>query len=415
MLAKFQNVALFFLAALLWIVPLFSFALGTRTAWQGRPTATPLTYPGGDIDLQQRALEYSDFSKKIYPSKRLEQPGKNPPQRQTVYPPYALPMFGFFFGNWSFESARLVFQSTSFLALLVLMRFGWTSLRDRGAGAAFLGAAIPWAFAGNRVAMEVGSFAPICAALLALQFMAQAKGRGVLAGICWAFAMIKPQIALPFAILFFTERQIRGFVTGVLLLGALSLFALAWTGVGFVEILQDFFLRQKMNFVLADKFSAGVWIGVLGLDPRFTMFAATGLLVSAMIGAALLSRRWRIPFLPCAAICAVLGFVLLYHRRHDSIMLFPLALALLGLFFQRGFTKIEWIVFGAFFVSVFLPAGMIWGGTSHPGMAPAPSAATGGMPPLQFAGRAFQLLAPALAAVAFLISCWRYRKDRPVP
>ncbi len=331
------------------------FARGVYRAWHGTESSELLTYGGDDCDLQSRSREFDEFANGIYPNKRLQSPGKPTARIHTVYPPYALPMFGFFFGGRSFEASRVTLQALSLLALCLMTYYGATTLARFGPAALIFGAALPWAFTGNRVAMTMGQFSIICTGLLVLQFALQTRGRPYAAGLCWALAMIKPQIALPFGILFLARKQLRGIVFGVSLLTGLTAFALWWCGVSPAEYFAVGLAAEKLKFVSESSHSAGLWISFLGLSPRSAQFAALASL--GVLGAVtmILARRTTLPLLPGAAVCSALGYALFYHLVYDNIMLFPLALAVADLYFRKGFSRAEWIVFGAFFLSVFLP------------------------------------------------------------
>lgn len=242
--------------------------------------------------------------------------------------------------------------------------------------------------------MGAGQFSIVCVGLLCLQFMLQAKGRGIAAGICWAFAMVKPQIALPFAFVLVVEKNWRGLFAGSALLAALSLFALFWTGLGIWDFLRTGPLMEGMDFVKDTPYAAGLWINALGISPQIAVAGAVLLLcLIGFWGISFLGHK-EIPALTAAAYCSALGYALFYHRRYDNMMLFPLALALALVFFKRGFSALEWVVYGAFFVSVFLPAGII----------------SEKAPPELLA-----LTAPVAAALLLFLSNRQWNKTRPIP
>jgi hypothetical protein len=105
--------------------------------------------------------------------------------------------------------------------------------------------------------------------------------------------------------------------------------------------------------------SAGLWVNALGINPKTSVLIALAVLGVLGILAVALSKPKGIPMLIAAAGCSVLGYSLFYHRRYDNMMLLPLAIALMSSYFKRGFTALQWGVYGAFFVSVFLPAGIV--------------------------------------------------------
>jgi len=93
-----------------------------------------------------------------------------------------------------------------------------------------LGFALPLAFSGNYVALFQGQFSIISVALITAQSWLLQTNRPLPAGFCWALAMIKPQVALAFGLLFLLRREyFRGLIVGLGLLAAMTTFALWWT------------------------------------------------------------------------------------------------------------------------------------------------------------------------------------------
>ena len=48
--------------------------------------------------------------------------------------------------------------------------------------------------------MTLGQFSAACVGLVTLQWLLLQRQKPLLAGLCWALAMIKPQIAVPFVL-----------------------------------------------------------------------------------------------------------------------------------------------------------------------------------------------------------------------
>jgi len=315
-----------------------------------------VAWKGGDSDLRIREREWGDFEKGIYPNKRLEQPVKA--TAHSVYPPWALPKYAAFFGAGDFAWARVALQTLSMLGLGVMVWLGWRELAPHGWQAGLLGAAIAPAISGNCSAIALGQFSILCAGLLAAQVVAMKANRQFLAGICWALAMIKPQIALPFALLFLFERQWRGLISGGMLLSILSAGAFWWTGVSPVDFFAAGPAQEKLKFVRNSGFLGTAWIEWLNIPPRAATGIALGML--GLCGIALLLRDWRgrISIINAAGVCAMLGFVLFYHRQYDNQMLFPLMLAM-GAVALREKTAAPLALAGLLGLSLYLPAGMV--------------------------------------------------------
>lgn len=346
MQVRFTSILLI-LAILLGLGGCAYLAKGFRVAWQG-----------GDTDLRIREQEWSDFEKGVYPNKRLEQPVRA--KVHSVYPPWALPLLMPFFGAGDFVAARLVLQGLSLAGLGVMMWFGWRQLAAHGWQAGLLGAAMAMAISGNCSAIALGQFSILCAGLLAGQILSMQSNLQILAGACWAFSMIKPQIALPFALLFLLERQWRGVLAGGLVLAALSAGAFGWTGVSPLDFFAAGPASEKLRFVRDSGFSGTLWIEWLDLPPRAATGIALGVL--GLCGITLLLRDWRggIPMVNAAGVCAMLGFVLFYHRQYDNQILVPLMLAMAAVALQEK--TILAIAFAALLgLSLYLPAGMVAG------------------------------------------------------
>lgn len=347
----------------------------------------PRGLAGWRTDLGIREREWADFEKGVYPNKRLEQPLKA--KSHSVYPPWAFPMYLPFFGAGDFVLARVVLQGLSLAGLVVMMWLGWRELAPHGWQAGLLGAAMAPAISGNCSAIALGQFSILCAGLLAAQILFMQANRQILAGACWAFAMIKPQIALPFALLFLLERQWRGVLAGGLVLAALSAGAFGWTGVSPLDFFAAGPATEKLRFVRDSGYSGTLWIDWLDLPPRAATGIALGVL--ALCGITLLLRDWRgkIGLLNAAGVCAVVGFVLFYHRQYDNQMLFPLMLAM-AVVAVREKNAVPLALAGLLGLSLYLPAGMVAGSEVLSLMA---------------------FLAPV--AVAFFLLLWKYTTEKP--
>jgi hypothetical protein len=344
-LSRIQNILLLVFAIVLASGGCAYLAKGFRIAWQG-----------GDSDLRIREREWVDFSTGIYPNKRLVQPVRA--KSHSVYPPWSLAMYVPFFGSGDFVLARIVLQALGIAGLAVMMWFGWRELEPHGWQAGLLGAAMAPAISGNCTAIALGQFSILCAGLLAAQVVAMKASRPFLAGICWAFAMIKPQIALPFALLFLLERQWRGLIAGGTLLGILSAYAFWWTGVSPLDFFAAGPATETLRFVRDSGYVGTLWIDWLDLPPRTATGISLGVL--GLCGITLLLRDWRqrIPLVNAAGGCAMIGFVLFYHRQYDNQMLFPLILAMAAVALREK-TAALLALAGLLGLSLYLPAGLV--------------------------------------------------------
>lgn len=289
-----------------------------------------------DIDLQQRLVEYESFRQGIYPTKKLEPDlPKGTKVPYTVYPPYALPMFIPFYEPFGKIQGRIVIQSLSLAGLGLIAAHGFRLLRPAGIDAAKLGALAAVAIPGNGSAFAAGQFSIICAACVLLQMKMLDRGRPLAAGACWALAMLKPQIGLSFAALFFMRREWRGLALGVAILVGLSLAACWWTEVSPWAVVDHWLFCMNTQFAASTSVS-GQFAEATGLNPRVIHIGAAVLLLLLPI-AALRSRHFwtQTDTLTVAAAAGLFSSVLIYHRAYDRIMMFPMLFVALAVAVRR--------------------------------------------------------------------------------
>jgi hypothetical protein len=212
---------------LLALLVLAMLLLGLLRAW--------LT-PGGDMYL--RLNEYGYFRAGVFPHPQLALRKALEITAVSVYPPYAIPMFAPFFHPGGALQGRVVIQALSLVSLGLISWTGQRLLRGASAAAGVLGALAGAAISGNGNALAQCQFSLICMGLITTQWLLLARQRRIPAGLCWALAMIKPQIALPFALPFLQARRLRGLLMGVALLLALSAVAFWHTDVTPLDYLQ---------------------------------------------------------------------------------------------------------------------------------------------------------------------------------
>lgn len=347
--SKSKNLFLTVLAALLLAGGAAYFAKGVHLPWTA----------DNDTDMRMRWDEYALFERGLYPHRRVaEAAGVAGVQRYTIYPPYAFPMFAAVFWPRTFQGARVGFQLLTVAALVVMMWYGARGLSFAGRAATFLGSAMPFAFSGNCTALRLGQFSIICTGFLVLQILLLTRDRPAWAGVCWAFAMIKPQIALPFAALFLVGAQWRGLLASGALLAGLTGLALWWTNIAPSDFWVQGVASHKLGFAAQNRYAAGLWIDALGLNPRHATLAALG--VVAAFGGSLLLPQVRRSFTieTAGAVCAVMAYTLFYHLHYDNVVLFPLLLPLVAAVLR---TKSPFLAAAAAIlaITVYLPAGVV--------------------------------------------------------
>lgn len=298
-----------------------------------------------DTDLHERQGDWRVFRDHIYPAYRLATPEQRalPYFNSTVYLPWALPLFGALFAWGGIWQGKIVMLSTSLAALALIARVGWLCLRPWGLWAGWLGALSPLAITGNANCLAHGQFSIVCMGLITIQWLLLERQQPRAAGLCWALAMVKPQIAVTFALPFFQRRRVSGLVMGTALLLGLSATAFAYTGTSplrflstWVESLPGFINLGNYNLLL-------ILLPLLqGMQPmKLAFIAGLVLVVSGVLlflGRRFLRRRHQdgaiAPIasispapLELAGFCALLGFLGFYHRHYDNIMLYPALLA----------------------------------------------------------------------------------------
>ena len=319
-------------AALIWLVAAVLLAGGA--AYIGRGLFLPW-HTNQDIDLKLRNDEHALFAQRIYPHGLVAAAdGHKGITNYTIYQPYAFSMFTPLFAPPGYKPDRALYQLLSLAALALMAFYGAQRLRFAGPAATALGAAIPLAFSGNFIALFQGQFSIISTGLIIAQIMLLQNKRPVAAGLCWSLAMIKPQIAVAFALLFFLgqRRNILGLLVGAACLAALSGFALVWTGTSPENLVVNGMLSHRIGYMAQQENAAGMWMGASGLDP-FRATALALLLLTLLAGALwIFARRHAqsISMENAAALCAALGYSGFYHVHYDNMMLFPLLLALVA-------------------------------------------------------------------------------------
>jgi hypothetical protein len=290
--------------------------------------------PGGDMYL--RLNEYGYFRSGVFPHPQLALRKGLEITAVSVYPPYAMPMFAPFFHPGGAIQGRLVIQALSLLSLGLIGWVGQRLLRGAGTAAGVLGALAGAAISGNSNALAQGQFSLICMGLITCQWLLLARQRRIPAGLCWALAMLKPQIALPFALPFLRARRLRGLVVGVGLLVALGAVAFWHTGVTPLDYLQVWTRPQSMDFIRGGSQSAaGDLADSFGLNAAASQLLVAGLTTAAVSLWWWCRRRQPDDPLQTAAVCAAASAVGFYHLNYDNILLFPALLMALRLAITR--------------------------------------------------------------------------------
>lgn len=325
-------------AWLLWLLAGLMFAQGCYKFVSGLHGAWILD---ADLDMQMRAAEYDLFRAQYYPNHQVEKAPPGVVQRfpegvraiHSVYPPYAFPTFAAYFEPGGISQGRVVLLTLWVASLAGMGAMGFHALRDGGPAIACIGALTAFAISGNKSALHLGQFVMPCVGLLMLQLRLIRRGRPIAAGLCWSLAMVKPQVALPFAALFLLRKQWQGLAVGAVVLGLLSWAACAWTDNDLVAVLAQWSGNASKNFATEGfKASPAALADAIGTDRlavQLSLLAAAAALLC--FAAAAVRRLGSDCLLPLAGLASVAGMLCFYHRLYDQIMLLPMLLAVMSL------------------------------------------------------------------------------------
>ncbi len=289
-----------------------------------------------DWDMRKRETEYGLFRDGVYPDPAVEAPPVGRTRVHSVYPPWALPLFSLFFEPGGKLQGRICIEVLSLAALSVMGWYGWQRLRPFGLAPGIVGAVAGAAIAGNASAFSIGQFSILCMGAVAAEMLFLERERPVAAGVCWALAMLKPQIGIAFAPLLLVRGRRIGFMAGVLVLAALSLLACWWTGVSPSSIVARWLVRNRLEFnghaplQLAIQSWTGMSQRVLVIVGMSLLAAAAGYMLLRAAPAAD-SDPLRL-----AAPLAAIGMLAVYHRHYDNVMLWPTLIAALEWALRTG-------------------------------------------------------------------------------
>jgi hypothetical protein len=292
-----------------------------------------------------RLKEYNVFQQGQYPLPGLAHVQATKDSPYSVYPPYAFPIFALFFAWGGAAQGWFMVHCLSLFSLVLIAWIGWRSLRFAGPAAGLLGALAPVAISGNSYSIYMGQFSILCMGLVSLQWLLVKRHQPWLAGLCWALAMLKPQIALGFVVPLLRQGYRRGLLLGLAILLLLSAGALAFTHVSPWKFLAFWLVPNRLGFVQAGTFNLMRWLG-LGLTAVLVAIVSLLVLIFCVGNSRSFAKTFPLrtsiwsrslsdfdakPTLKLQGLCAVIGALVFYHHPYDNIMLYP---ALLAIFAQ---------------------------------------------------------------------------------
>ncbi|MEB3327524.1 MAG: glycosyltransferase [Synechococcus sp.] len=305
---------------------------------------------GGDTgwDIKQRYDEWLLFRDQIYPHASLASDAENslPYFRTTVYLPWALPMFAGLFAWGGLMQGKILMLMANLAGIATIAFVGKHCFRPWGKAASWFGAFLPLTIRGLNLCLTLGQFSAACVGLLTLQWLLLQRQKPLPAGLCWALAMIKPQIAAPFALSLLLPQYRKGLWLGSGILTGLSVVALWHTGtqpvhflVSWLEAL-DYFTDGSLSltgiFYALSKGRLGsfaiVLIVILGAIAASTYLALRQTKSIGKLWARLMQASISMEL---AGISAIAGATLFYHGYYDNIMLYPALLCCWLITFER--------------------------------------------------------------------------------
>lgn len=291
-------------------------------------------------DLRERLQEWEVFRRGHYPLGGMYGGQPPPGLRSSPYPAWAIPLLALFFHPWGLHQGIITIQLVSLVSLAFMAWCGFLHLRPHGRVASWVGALGPVAIAGNANALAVAQFSILCMGLIFLEWRLLRRQQPLAAGLCWALAMIKPQIALLHGAAFlWGPRTRRGLGAGLLVLALLSSLALLHTRLSPLTYGQRFI--RLLNLVQDDSgwnlsWQLSRWGPTLPI-----VLGLSGLSVLVLLWSWPPKRQWWIGVRASlqdpdrrmiqAGICSLVGFLGFYHRSTDNIMLAPALLAMADL------------------------------------------------------------------------------------
>jgi hypothetical protein len=178
------------------------------------------------------------------------------------------------------------------------------------------------------VCLYYGNYGVVVYGMLIAAFAADRSGWSVLAGFCWGLAMIKPQVAILYGVVFLVRRSWMALTVGGLVIAAASIVASGLIGKSPLVLLREIAEQgsRHLGGVTGGFQGAQELLLYVGITP--TGIPLIGLIVGAVL-VGLLSRWPRAAAL--ASVLSVPGVVVplvMHHRTHDLVIQTPLVVFL---------------------------------------------------------------------------------------
>ena len=305
---------------------------------------------GGDTgwDIKQRYDEWLLFGDQIYPHGSLASDAERslPYFRTTVYLPWALPMFTGLFAWGGLMQGKILMLVANLAGIATIAFAGKQCFRPWGKAASWFGAFLPLTIRGLNLCLTLGQFSAACVGLLTLQWLLLQRQKPLPAGLCWALAMIKPQIAVTFALPLLLPKYRKGLWLGSGILAGLSVVALWHTGTHPIDFLASWLKTLQYFTDLSPNLTGALTNSSPGKSGSFEIsligifVAIAGSVYIAIRQAKFIHKLWArfaqaSISIELAGISAIAGATLFYHGYYDNIMLYPVLLCCWLITFKR--------------------------------------------------------------------------------
>ena len=251
----------------------------------------------------------------------------------AVYPPATYAILWPFLGWLESDEARWFWAVTMIAALLWLT---YLAVRESCAGTALeraFVALLPLSSYATAFTIQIGQLAihvlpPLLAGLLLLRRGSPSWARDLLASALMVFALVKPNISVPFLwIVLLLPGRLRPAVLVALGYAALTLFAASFQEAGLIQLLQDSLARGSAMAIKAGSANLHALLNAVGLG---NWILPTSLLVFLGLGI-WIHRHRNVDFWLLLAVTALVSRFWAYHQLYDDLLLLLPQIALFRL------------------------------------------------------------------------------------
>jgi hypothetical protein len=297
---------------------------------------TTFSYP---IDLRLRWVEQRLMAEGLNPQEHGHPDPELPATHEAMrtrgggYPPWAYALNMLFVPPWGWNAARWYFAGLNLLAMAAIG--AWAYRRAGGCGRLYagLGAASVLAIFPAAVCTSYGQAGVLVLACLVGYCVSLEKGRGWLAGLFLAMALVKPQLSALFVIPPLIRREFRPALVAGLAVAAAGWLAAWLVGSDPLSMFAKFSDEARSYAFLSHNPLILAVQNVLGFEAGTLLVAAAGAGLAVLL---CVLRRHDRSYLTSFALCAILSMFWSYRRHYDCVLL---AIPLIGLLIHAVQTR----------------------------------------------------------------------------